>query len=73
MVDGMTARRGGTAPSGEPGRGVAKGPNAVQHVVVFDRETFAEVRAKAIRDRTSLSEAIRTLVEWGLQAEGERA
>lgn len=69
----MNARRGGTAPRGEPGRGVRKGPDAVQHVCVFDNETFAQVRAKAIRDGTSLSEAIRTLVEWGLEAEEERA
>jgi len=69
----MTGRLFGSANRGEPGRGVPKGPNAVQHVVVFDRETFAEVRAKAVRDGTSLSEAIRTLVEWGLQADRGQA
>ena len=53
----------------EPGRGVRKGAH-VQHVCRFDDETFDAVRAKALRDGTSLSEAIRQLVEWGLEAEG---
>jgi hypothetical protein len=52
----------------EPGRGVAKGCYR-GHVCRFDDETFAEIRAKALRDGTSLSEAIRQLVEWGLEAE----
>jgi hypothetical protein len=68
----MSGRAIGSMTRGEPGHGVPKGKHALQHVVVFDRETFAQVRAKAIRDHTSLSEAIRTLVEWGLEAERDR-
>lgn len=58
----------GQQQKGEPGRGVRKG-NHVQHVVRFDDELFERVRAKAVRDGTSLNEAVRTLIEWGLMAE----
>lgn len=50
-----------------PGRGVKKGCH-VQHVCRFDDETFAQIRAMAIADGVSLSEAIRLLVEFGLEA-----
>jgi hypothetical protein len=52
----------------DPGRGVRRGCH-IQHVVRFDDQTFEQVRAKALRDRSSLSEAIRQLVEFGLEAE----
>ena len=54
--------------NGNPGRGVKKGA-LIQHVCRFDDEMFSRIRAKAIADNTSLSEAIRTLVEWGLEDE----
>lgn len=59
----------GGQKGGQPGRGVCRGA-FVQHVVRFDSDTFEEIRAKALRDGTSLSEAIRTLCVWGLEAEG---
>lgn len=60
--------RAGMLRNGRVGEGVRKG-DQIQHVARFDDEMFARIRAKAVRDRTSLSEAIRTLVEWGLEAE----
>lgn len=52
--------------------GPAKGIKWRGHIQVnclFDDEMFERVRNKAEKDNTSLSEAIRTLVEWGLEAE----
>jgi hypothetical protein len=62
----------GQMRGGKPGAGVRKG-DQVQHVARFDDEMFARIRAKALRDGTSLSEAIRTLIEWGLEAEEQDA
>jgi hypothetical protein len=50
----------------EPGHGVRRG-GFVQHVVRFDDEQFGRIRAFAVREGTSLSEAVRVLVEWGLE------
>lgn len=58
----------GQQKNGAPGHGVRRGAH-VQHVARFDDEMFERIRAKAVRDGTSLSEAIRTLCEWGLEAE----
>jgi hypothetical protein len=60
--------RMGAQKNGKPGHGVRRG-EFVQHVARFDADTFEEIRAKALRDGTSLSEAIRTLCVWGLEAE----
>lgn len=54
--------------NGTPGRGVRRGLY-VQHVCRFDDETCAQIRAIAVRDRISLSEAVRVLVEFGLQSD----
>ena len=40
-------------------------------VITFDPETFEQVRNRADRLETSFAEQIRTLVEWGLEADGE--
>lgn len=61
-------RSEGKRRMGSPGHGVKRGCY-VQHVTRFDDEMFARIRAKAMLDGTSLSEAVRTLVEWGLEAE----
>lgn len=53
---------------GVPGFGVRRGTN-VQHVCRFDDETFDQIRDMAVRDKVSLSEAIRLLVELGLEAQ----
>lgn len=37
-------------------------------VIGFDDETFAEIRQRAERERTSFGEQVRNLVEWGLEA-----
>jgi len=52
---------------GTPGKGVASG-GYVQHVCRFEQETFDALRAMAVRDGISLSEAIRIAVEWGLES-----
>ncbi len=59
----------GQQVKGTPGRGVKRGTQ-VQHVCRFDDEMFERIRSKAVADGTSLSEAIRTLVEWGLEEDG---
>lgn len=54
---------------------VAKGtpdpfnPGRIQVVCTFDPETFAQIRARAVAERTSFIEQVRLLVEWGLEAE----
>lgn len=58
--------REGQQLSTGPGRGVRRGCH-VQHVCRFDDETFDQVRGKAIADGTSVSGAIRELVEIGLE------
>jgi hypothetical protein len=35
----------------------------------FDPETFEAIRTRAVREQTSFAEQVRTLVEWGLEAE----
>ena len=54
--------------AGKVGRGVPdpRQPERVQIVIAFDPETFAQVRARALRDGTSFAEQVRVLVEWGL-------
>lgn len=55
---------------GEPAIGVVNParPNQTQTVCSFDHETFATVRALAIKNGTSFAEQVRLLVEWGLEA-----
>ena len=36
---------------------------------VFDDETFAAIRERAVAQRSSVAATIRELVEWGLEAE----
>lgn len=33
---------------------------------LFDNETFAEIRALAVKENTSFAEQVRRVVEWGL-------
>lgn len=55
---------------GEPAIGVInpKRPNLTQTVVGFDHDTFAIIRALAVKNGTSFAETVRLLVEWGLEA-----
>ena len=39
-----------------------------QAVVRFDKRTFAQIRARAVAEKTTFSEQVRLLVEWGLEA-----
>lgn len=43
-------------------------PEHTQIVVRVEDELFAVIRARAERERTSFSEQIRILLEWGLDA-----
>lgn len=36
--------------------------------VVFDEAQFAEIRARAVKEKTSLSKQVALLCEWGLEA-----
>lgn len=62
----------GQQKGGQPGHGVRRG-DTVAAVIRTDPDTMAALRAKACRDGTSLAEAIRTIIEWGLEAEEENA
>jgi hypothetical protein len=44
-------------------------PGYVSTVVRLDEETFAAIRQRAIAQRTSFGEQVRTLLEWGLETE----
>lgn len=44
-----------------------------QVVVRFDRKTFDQIRARAVKQSTSFSEQCRLLIEWGLEAVAEDA
>ena len=53
-------------------KNVARGrPRDKRHMravnAAFDDETLLQIRRMAVRDRTSLSEALRVLVEMGLE------
>ncbi|MGA7327487.1 MAG: hypothetical protein WBX25_24110 [Rhodomicrobium sp.] len=45
-----------------------KDENWTQAIVRFDDEMFAAIRARAIAQKTSFSEQVRLLCEWGLEA-----
>lgn len=59
---------------GKPGHGSTARGDGRQHgdlrriIVSFPEETFAEIRERAERERTSFAEQVRTLVEWGLES-----
>jgi hypothetical protein len=55
-----------TARRSRPARGTRRGTTA-RLVVTFDDETFAEIRARAVKAGTSVAEQIRQLVEFGLE------
>lgn len=55
--------KGSTAHAG------AKERHERRIVVSFDDETFAAVRARAVSNNSSFAEQVRTLVDWGLEAE----
>ena len=40
-------------------------------VCYFEADTFDVLRARAVRENTSVAEQIRTLVEWGLESSKE--
>lgn len=44
-----------------------KAISAIQCVVIFDAETFDQIRERAMDHGTSFSEQIRLLCEWGLK------
>lgn len=58
---------------------VAKGcidptrPGQLKFQMYLDEETFSQVRGRAIKNNTSFAEEVRTLVEWGLEAERAEA
>ncbi len=49
-----------------PGVGQRKSQLSRKICVQFTNDTFAEVRARALREKTSFAEAVRTLVEGAL-------
>lgn len=50
----------------------ARAPNGMRKVVcLFDDQTFEEVRARALAEKTSFAEQVRCLVEWGLMEKNE--
>lgn len=59
-VPGKGSNRGGGPDGKHPYLGFRR------IVVAFDEETFAQVRKRAVSEKTSFAEQVRTLVEWGL-------
>jgi hypothetical protein len=60
-------KRGQQMPHG-PAKGVLLENGQRQVVIKMDADQFEEVRALAIRERTSVAEQLRNLIEWGLEA-----
>ncbi len=58
-------------PLPDPAWGVVNG--AMRRVVVsFDDETFAQLRALALKQRCSFAAVVRERVEWGLDADSKK-
>ncbi len=49
----------------KPAQGVGDG-KMLKTVCNFDAETHAEIKALAVREKTSFAAQVRILVEWGL-------
>jgi hypothetical protein len=71
---GKLNRSGRIGERGRPGnlrrqaaRGVATPAGEVQAVCAFDPDTFAEIRALAVRAKISFRAQVRLLVEFGLE------
>jgi hypothetical protein len=62
----MSMPFGTLMPEG-PGRGTHK-RNGRMITVQFDHDTFNQLRNRAIAEKTSFSEQVRLLVEWGLES-----
>jgi hypothetical protein len=62
--------RYGAQKSTGPAKGVARGAQR-QVVIKMMRDQFDQVRNRAIREKTSVAEQIRLLIEWGLESAGE--
>lgn len=52
-----------------PAKGTSRRPGENRIVVSLDDEMFAEVARRAEQNRTSFAEQVRTLIEWGLEAD----
>ena len=57
----------GTPAKGSPATGV-RHKRKRRAVVIFDEDQFAEIRQRAVQEKTSFSEQVRVLCEWGLEA-----
>lgn len=59
----------------EPSRGHAdpRQPDRRRTDVYFDHDTYDIIRQRAVANRTSFAEEVRTLVEWGLESAKEAA
>jgi hypothetical protein len=53
-------------------KGSRKADGRLGVVCYLDEDTFATIRARAEAQKTSFGEQIRTLIEWGLEAEDEQ-
>lgn len=52
-----------------PANGHKRKSGMIVLAVYFDEDTFAEMRARAVKEKTSVGQQVRMLVEWGLEAE----
>lgn len=66
------ARIYGMTATGAPAKGTRRSQYRRVIAVGFDEETFATIRARAAKERTSFAEQVRLLVEWGLMEEKSR-
>lgn len=61
-------RRDGIQNPNGPACGVAIAGTRRQLVIKCDADQFNEIRERAVREKTSMAEQIRLLLEWGLEA-----
>ncbi len=52
----------------EPARGTPSRPGYLRLIVDLEEQTFAELRRRAVAEKTSVAEQIRTVIEWGLES-----
>lgn len=54
---------------GEPGAVGRRSGRQLSLTVCLDDEMFAELKRRSLSENTSMSEQVRTLVQWGLDSE----
>lgn len=56
-----------------PARGHPRKDGTIEAGIRFEADLFEEMRALAVKRRTTLSEIVRTFCQWGLDVENKEA